>query len=507
MIVGAGPTGASAAILLAQLGVPSVVLERWDDVYPQPRAVHLDDEVFRVLARMGVADAFAAVSRPGGGLRLVDRDLRVLGEFRRDGDSATNGRPRANMFDQPDLERVLRRRMAELDLVDLRGGAEVLAVDRHDRGAQVRWRRAATGDVETIDAAYVLGCDGARSLVRESIGSTMTDLGFEQRWLVVDVDTPVDLGQWDGVQQVCDAHRAATSMQIGATRHRWEVRLRPDEHADDFATIESLLPLLRRWVHDVPASRLRLVRTAEYTFRAQVADRWRSGPVFLLGDAAHLTPPFIGQGLGAGVRDAANLAWKIAGVLHGSLPVEALDTYAQERRPHARALVQLARLTGLAMTGGGRVGDAARRVAVPAMQLVPAVRAAVADSATPPLQASRLVLASRRDRLAGRLCPDVGPGGTRLDVLSGGGWSVVTLEPPAPSDRAALAHRDVVVVEADGSPLADWLRAGRASAAVVRPDGTVLTSTSRVVEAVATVTGLLAPARAAHPLPTAAGAS
>jgi 2-polyprenyl-6-methoxyphenol hydroxylase-like FAD-dependent oxidoreductase len=121
-------------------------------------------------------------------------------------------------------------------------------------------------------------------------------------------------------------------MRIGETRYRWEFRLRPGETAADYASIADLRPLIARWVKDAPTRDLELVRVAEYTFRAQLADRWRDRNIFILGDAAHLTPPFIGQGMGAGLRDAANLSWKLAGVLSGSLPPSVLDTYEQETK-------------------------------------------------------------------------------------------------------------------------------------------------------------------------------
>ena len=141
-------------------------------------------------------------------------------------------------------------------------------------------------------------------------------------------------------------------MRIGPDRYRWEFRLLTGETAADFQSVAALRPLVGPWVEGIPDDELDLVRVAEYTFRAQIADCWRDRKVFLLGDAAHLTPPFVGQGLCAGVRDAMNLNWKIAAVLSGDLPKSVLDTYEVERKPHARALIRLARLIGVAMTPG-----------------------------------------------------------------------------------------------------------------------------------------------------------
>ena len=211
MIVGAGPTGVTAATLLAQYGVDSLVLDRWRDVYPQPRAVHLDDEIYRILARLGVADEFAAISRPARGLRLLDRDMRVLAEFRRDTARSANGFPQANMFDQPELEVLLRDQPQALparDAARRRRGHRRSPQDGDGRVRVTFTDRVTDGGEHAVDADYVLGCDGANSVVRAAIGATMRDLKFEQRWLVVDVATDADLDQWEGVHQVCDPVRA-----------------------------------------------------------------------------------------------------------------------------------------------------------------------------------------------------------------------------------------------------------------------------------------------------------
>ena len=478
VIVGAGPTGLTAATLLGQYGVECLVLDRWESVYPQPRAVHLDDEVYRVLARMGVAQQFAAISRPGQGLRLLDRGLRVLAEFRRGTGTGRHGYPEANMFEQPVLEGLLRANLARYASVTVRGNSEVTDVIQ-DGAARVRVEVTdrVTGRDESILAEYVLGCDGANSLIRATIGACWQDLHLEQRWLVVDVDTDADLAQWEGVHQLCDPSRAGTYMRVGATRYRWEFRLGPGESPDDFGDVDRLHPLISAWTGDVPVDRLRLVRVAEYTFRARLADQWRDGRVFLLGDAAHLTPPFIGQGLGAGVRDAANLAWKLAGVLHATLPEPVLDTYQAERKPHARALIRLARLVGMAMTEGGELGDLLRRLVAPRLYLLPGVSRLVLSSETPPLPRGELVIRPRLRRSpAGRLCPNaVLDDGRRFDDVAGGRFAVVTTADASADQRTEVARRGGVLVPArPGTPLHRWLRRGQATSAIVRPDGTVL---------------------------------
>lgn len=476
VIVGAGPTGVTAATLLGQYGIECLLLDRWTDVYPQPRAVHLDDEICRILARLGVYEDFAAISRPANGLRLLDSHMRLLAEFRRDTACSEHGYAKANMFDQPDLEAVLRSNLGRYRSVTLRGNSEVVGMDRHGDLTTVVVADHATGEQHRVTARYVLGCDGANSVVRAAIGSTMRDLKFEQRWLVVDIATDAELNQWEGVHQVCDPIRAATYMRIGATRYRWEFRLLPGESAADYSDITALQPLIAPWTGPALAEQLTLVRVAEYTFRAQLADRWRSDNIFLLGDAAHLTPPFIGQGMGAGLRDAMNLTWKLAGVLAGTLPGSALDTYETERKPHARTMILLARTIGTAMTAGGRTGEVLRSAIAPRLRHVPGLKSKIVDGATPALSRTDLVLKPYLPlQLAGTLCPNPELDGRRFDAVVRGRFAVVTALRSSDAQRRDLEQRGAVVVTAvRGSDLDTWLQSRRATVAIVRPDHTVM---------------------------------
>ena len=478
VIVGAGPTGITAATLLAQYGIETLILDRWADVYPQPRAVHLDDEVFRIVDRLGVAEEFAKISRPALGLRLLDPHMRVLAEFHRDPTHTRHGYPQANMFDQPEFEALLRANLQRYPQARLRCNAEVTDITAIEGGrSRITFTDRPDGTEHVVEGDYVLGCDGANSLVRARIGATMRDLRFEQRWLVIDIATEADLNQWAGVHQVCSPQRAGTFMQIGDVRYRWEFRLLPGETAEDFRTLSALRPLIGAWTSGIGDDQLEILRVTEYTFRAQIADSWRRGNTFLLGDAAHLTPPFVGQGMGAGLRDAMNLAWKLAGVLDGSLCPSVLDTYGQERKDHARKMIGLALTVGAAMTAGGKIGDWLRRVVVPRMHLLPGMRTKVTDSVTPPLPRSAFIHRSHaRRQLAGTLCPNVEVvNGQRLDTLLGNGFSLIAAIEPTAADRASIEERGAAVhIAAAGSELADWLHRGRASAAIVRPDRTVM---------------------------------
>ena len=263
-------------------------------------------------------------------------------------------------------------------------------------------------------------------------------------------------------------------------------------------------PPCRGGIGDVADAELDLVRFTEYTFRAQIADSWRERNVFLLGDAAHLTPPFIGQGMGAGLRDAMNLAWKVAGVVSGELPEAVLATYEQERKPHARSMIGLALAMGWAMTAGGQVGNMMRRTVAPRLQLIPGLRDKLTDGTTPGLHESALVIKSRRPRhLAGTLCPNpVLADGQRLDTLLGNSFALVTTTRPLAFQCAALAEQGIVVhVAAPGGELERWLRRGHATAAVIRPDRTVMSAGRDVWKLCAAIPGFTSSGRAlsAHP--------
>ncbi|MFE5296786.1 bifunctional 3-(3-hydroxy-phenyl)propionate/3-hydroxycinnamic acid hydroxylase [Streptomyces sp. NPDC056632] len=473
VIIGAGPVGVTAALLLARRGIRTVILERHQDVYPLPRAVATDDEVRRILQAAGVGEEFAAIARPAHGLRLLDARHRVMAEFRRS-EHGHHGYPQTSMFDQPELERLLRDALAQRPECELRGGVEVTGVGP-DLAGPVRVTYRDDDGEHQLWAEAVLGCDGAGSLTRAAVGAAWEDLRFEERWTVIDVRTKADVRCWEGVDQVCDPHRPATFMRVGEDRYRWEFRLQEGQ--------QPVRELIAPWLSPSYDGDFDVVRETHYTFRARVADRWRSGRVFLLGDAAHLTPPFIGQGLCSGLRDAYNLTWKLARVLGQGGDERLLDTYESERKPHARQLIRLAVAMGWAMTGGQDGAAALRRRILAAACRIPGLTVAAGRDLSPRLTAGPLVRRRTRRSPVGTHCPQpwaVGPGGrrSRLDELLGDGFTVLTAAEPWPSLRA-LAHGlgvpaiPVTDLRDDGT-LAAWLRAGRVDAVLLRPDRVVM---------------------------------
>jgi 3-(3-hydroxy-phenyl)propionate hydroxylase len=347
--------------------------------------------------------------------------------------------------------------------VTLREGVEVTGLTHLADGARLELRsRSGEG---TVEASAVLGCDGANSTVRGLIGSSMRNLGRPDRWLVLDVRAP-GLRLWPGVHQVCDPARAATFMPGPGDRCRWEFRLADGERCDD------LLGRVPDLLAPYGVGDAAVERAAEYTFRAEVAERWRHGRVLLAGDAAHLTPPFIGQGLGLGLRDVHQLAWKVADVLSGRADDALLDTHQAERAAHARALIRTAQLLGSLMTRGGRGGAVVRGAVLAGIRRIPAVGPLAATGATPALPPGPLV--DRRGRagrrLAGTLVPQptVPADGLRCrldDVLGPDSAELVLLE----DDRVRVTTSDATV-DVRSPELAGWMRTAGATAVVLRPD-------------------------------------
>jgi 3-(3-hydroxy-phenyl)propionate hydroxylase len=510
IVVGAGPVGCTTALLLADRGIPVTVIERYPQPHPLPRAVHLDDEVARILHRVGVSDAFLAGSRPASGLRLLDAEHRVMAEFRREPEVADSGFPGANMFHQPELEALLFDRVDQHPLIDLHRGVEVRAMDGvHDRltapPVRVHTRAVADEAAHTYTGSLVLGCDGANSTVRQLLGVHMQDLRFTERWLVIDVRAATPLDTWDGVEQVCDPARAATFMQVTGDRYRWEFQLRDGEDETDL--IAGLGRLLQPWTGQPNLAGLEVTRSAVYTFRARLATRFQVGRAFLLGDAAHLTPPFIGQGLAAGIRDADNLTWKIAHVLTGRATSDLLTTYQTERRPHAAAMIRKAKLVGWAMTGGQDAAAAVRRLLLAAAVRSSRIREAVAATATPRLRTGALQQTSALSRppralRVGALIPNpvlclASGKQMRLDEVLDGAAAMLTARRPEPQIVDICRLRDITLVrvtdDADAEPTEGWVDArlapGRTTdlqALVDEPSLTVLVRPDRYIAAVST---------------------
>ena len=490
VIVGYGPVGQALAALLGRAGHRVAVFERYQDIYRMPRAVHLDHEIMRLLQSLGLADVLAEEMVPVDDYQWFGADGESLLRFDRQG-LAPSGWEASYMFFQPELEAAIHRHACVPSGVTVERGwvAEELKDARHHVeltlrrvGEEEPGQLARTGEYRTVRAKWLVGADGANSFVREAAGIGRRDLGFQERWLVVDAE-PYDmaaLGHLPIASQRCDPARPTTIVQSGPRHRRWEFMLLPHEQPGDFEEPERVWALLEPWYRPEDGP---LTRSTVYEFRSMVAERMRKGRVLIAGDAAHLTPPFLGQGLCSGLRDAANMAWKLDLVLRGVAHERLLGTIEAERQPQNEAVIRLAIELGKVVCqldpDLAAERDAMLRAAgpPPPLELAPLTAGLLHQpiGEPDPLAGTLSVqgIVEHGSRI-GRLDDVVGQGfqlivaeGEPLDALSRRernlldliGAAIVSLDPSAPHG----------VHDRDGR-LTSWLAEHNAHAVLVRPD-------------------------------------
>lgn len=340
-IIGYGPAGATLANLLGQTGLSVLVLEKESGIYPLPRAIHFDGEVMRIFQSAGLRAQVEAISRPGlKGMHFVNAEGETL--LIRGGTAAQgpHGCASNHYFHQPELEQVLREGAARFASVQVRLRHEVTQITEAADHVNLTVTDLQADSASEVQARYVVGCDGARSMVRKVLGSPMTDLGLRQPWLVFDVILKDNAPQLpDHTVQFCDPARPMTWCNVTGNRRRWEIMLMPGDDPTQLVQPATLWRLVSRWMKPEHAD---IERAAIYTFHSLIAQGWRKGRLMLAGDSAHQTPPFLGQGMCAALRDVSNLAWKLEAVLQGSASESLLDTYESERSPHVHAFIELA---------------------------------------------------------------------------------------------------------------------------------------------------------------------
>jgi 3-(3-hydroxy-phenyl)propionate hydroxylase len=476
-IVGLGPVGATLANLLGLRGLRVLVLEREDEGYPLPRAVHFDDECMRVFQSIELANEVAAIVAPSRGMRFVDANGSVIIESPTSQGLTQHGWHQGYRFHQPDLEAVLVRGLSRRPNVEVKRRADVFDLDQGEREREVcvRFEDLSTGRLRHVTAKFVVGCDGARSTVRRFIGSELIDLGFHERWLVVDVLLKVsrpELGEFS--VQHCDPARSSTYICGVGNRRRWEIRLHREESPKATMEPHRVWELLAPWLAPGEAD---IERQAVYTFHSALADKWRAGALLLAGDSAHQTPPFLGQGMCAGIRDASNLAWKLDAVIRGRAPDSLLDTYQEERASHVREYIELA------VTLGGVINTTATKPVLP--NSVKLSNNSIRLERRKPLLGRGFAFGA--SALIGTQIPQPAlSDGCRLDETVGPQFCLLVR-----ADRAELLTPDVITVlkkndvrlVRDTSPdLQVWLAQTGHAAILVRPDRYVCGGADNVAE-------------------------
>lgn len=341
-IVGYGPVGATFANLLSRYGLTVAVVEQAAGIYDKPRAITIDHEVLRVFQACGIADVLEKGIAPHPGTHYLGVDGEVIKIFDPMPPPYPLGWVPTATFVQPDVEQALRAKLTEYAGADVFLSTRATAISQ---GADVVSLTCSSesGDEIVLRSRYLVAADGANSFVRKQLGIRLDDLEFDEWWMVVDAFAG-DLGKRPNkCFQYCWPSRPGTFLPGPGALRRWEIKLLPGEDPAEFGQASNVLRVLQGFTD---TSDLEIWRSAVYRFHALLAQRWRAGRIFLMGDAVHQTPPFLGQGLSAGIRDAVNLAWKLAFVLDGKATDSLLDTYELERKPHVTTVVATAKEFG-----------------------------------------------------------------------------------------------------------------------------------------------------------------
>ncbi len=328
-IVGFGPTGGTLANLLALQGFSILIIEKEKSFYPLPRAVHFDDEIMRVFQTIGITDKFLKHTIINKGTKFVNSKNQVVLDWPRPRSITENGWYPSYRFHQPDLERKLRRRLKDFKKVSVMQSTKVNSLKEEKSSVKIFIENINNNKISEIRAKYIIGCDGARSTIRKQIKAKFQNLGFTQKWAVVDLILKKNKKELpDRTIQYSNSKRPATYCRNVGKRRRWEFAINNAESEKKVLSNSYIWNFLKPWLKPSEAS---LERKTIYTFQSAISKKWKKGRVFLAGDAAHLMPPFMGQGMCAGVRDASNLAWKIAYCLKNNHSEKLLNTYQSER--------------------------------------------------------------------------------------------------------------------------------------------------------------------------------
>jgi 3-(3-hydroxy-phenyl)propionate hydroxylase len=477
-IVGYGPAGQVAAGLLGRRGLRVYACDRLTDVHQIPRAIALDHEIMRVFQQLGVVDAVTPYTEPFSNSEYFGVDGQLIRRMTMLPPPYPQGYVPSIVFTQPPVERALRACVDDMPNVTVALGTECLRLSQDDE--QVTLTLQHQGREHNIRATYAVACDGGSSPVRTQLGLELDDLDFDEPWLVVDV-----LVNEEGLKklpqvsvQYCEPERPCT-LVLGPKNHRrWEISLKPGEDPKLVTSDAATWKLLSRWLNPQDG---KLWRQSSYRFHALVASQWRKGRVFLAGDAAHMQPPFLGQGMCQGVRDVANLSWKLAAVLNHHVQGDAaqalLDSYGQERKAHVSELTRRIKAVGAVICER----DPAKARARDAKLLADCggqVQDTPRQDILPPLTTG--LLSAHSSAARGTLFPQprlhTAEGPLLMDQVFGNGWRLVSGETdllPEQSGFPGLQHIALNPVDECDGIVTAWLQRYQCAAALVRPDNYV----------------------------------
>ncbi len=486
-VIGYGPTGVTAANLLGAMGLKVIVLERDGEIFSRARAISTDEEVMRVWQRAGLAERLKEDMLTERPVAFVDAAGRSF--FDACPTSRGHGHPPQMFIYQPAVEQVLRDGVERYPNVEILLRHECLRVRQDPGGVELTVAGTADDSVRRLRASYVMAADGGSSLTRAQLNIGYEGRTYEDRWVVIDTRMLQPWPEHDKLRFHCDPARPAVDCPTPLGHHRWEFPLLPGDDEKDLTTEAAVHRLVAHY--GITRDQIKVLRATVYSHHVRFATRFRAGRIFLAGDAAHAMPPWIGQGMAAGVRDVANLCWKLDAVLRGRLPETLLDSYEAERKPHVKEVTRRAVFAGRIITERRPAVAAVRNKAGRVLNRVPGLAARLQDSLWIPVaRYGKGFQAAGRTKASGYQVPQpyvIGADGARvlLDDVLGGGWLVLRTRSAAlqPAwDRLGLPH--LTVTSADSRPAAGtvvdtegillrWMGRHRAAVLVLRPDGYV----------------------------------
>jgi 3-(3-hydroxy-phenyl)propionate hydroxylase len=477
-VIGYGPTGATAANLLGQLGLKVLVVERDPDVYGRARAISTDEEVLRVWQSVGLADRLQQDMLPDRPTAFVDAERVPFIQMKINPRGA--GHPPQQFIYQPAVDHVLREGVARFPNVEVLLEHECLRVLPKGDEVELMLADLRTDTFKRFRASYVIAADGGSSPTRGLLGVGYSGRTFAERWVVIDTKV---LSEWDAHDRLrfhCNPERPTVDCPTPLGHHRWEYPARTGEDEQDLLREEAIWKVLND--QGITSEHVEILRAVIYSHHVRVADRWRVGRVFLAGDAAHAMPPWIGQGMSAGVRDAANLCWKLAAVINGQAPDSLLDSYQAERKPHVTEVTRRACLVGRIITERNRVIAAIRNHGVRALTRLPGVITGLQKLLwIPDAHYEKGFFAAAKHPAVGWQIPqpwvtDAAGATVRLDDVIGGQWAILHSGAP-PAGMHAWTEMGVPAIPISEPTLVRWLQRKKARAVVVRPDGFIYAAT------------------------------
>ncbi len=488
-IIGYGPTGATAANLLGRFGLKVAVIERDPDIYMRARAISIDEEVMRVWQSAGLADRLQPDMLPGQPIAFVDSEGRPFIEMTIK--SKGSGHPPQQFIYQPAVDTVLRQGVARFPNVDVLVEHECLRVLNKSDHVELMLADLKADAFKRLQASYVIAADGGSSPTRAQLGIGYEGKTFAERWIVIDTKVHKIWDAHDRLRFHCDPERPTVDCPTPLSHHRWEFPIREDEDEQKMSSHQEIWKLLN--AQGITEDNVEILRAVVYSHHVRFADRWRSGRTFLAGDAAHAMPPWLGQGMSAGVRDAANLCWKLAAVLRSQAPESLLDPYQSERMPHVKEVTRRAVFVGSVIKERHRPLVAVRNHGYRRLTKLPGVMGAFQKLWWIPDARYRKGFLGNGGSAIGWQLPQpmvsTTAGPARFDDVIGGQWALIhTGALPAGANAWTRLGAASFALNGPGTkPAADaiadhsgaltaWLRKKSCAAVVIRPDGFIYTA-------------------------------